>query len=259
MKQSPEMKLAVKAALTAGKISRKLFLKEIAVRSKGPKDVVTEADFACEKKIREIVSKKFPSDGFLGEEFGRSGKGTDREWIIDPIDGTTNFVFGFPFFCTSIAFVEKGEVRAGVVFNPFYNEMFSAEKGKGSFLNGKMISVTRRKRLIDSMIIVGYPQQEPEFMEKSYEINKDLAKNTERVRMTGSAALEICFVAAGRADGFAEIRLHPWDFAAGKLIVEEAGGKTSTFAGKKLNFTESQSFAASNSFIHGELLSHLKV
>ncbi|MFH1256864.1 MAG: inositol monophosphatase family protein [Candidatus Diapherotrites archaeon] len=259
MKQSAEMKVALKAALEAGKIARKMFGKKIKVKPKGIKGFVTSADFACEKKIIKVISKKFPGDAFFAEESGKSADEAVREWLIDPIDGTTNFVYGFPFFSVSIAFAENREVKAGVVFNPVSRNLFSAEKGKGAFLNGKKIHVSGRKKLGDSIIIAGYPEEPKELVEKSIQINNELAYTARRVRGMGSAALEMCFVAAGVFDGFAQISLSPWDYAAAKLIVEEAGGIVTDFNGKKIDLKERHSVCASNRFIREELLKKVKV
>src|SRR3989344_2951582 len=198
-----EIEVAKSACLEAGKIALKYFRKDFAVGLKGPGDVVTQADIECEREIKKVISSKYPSHSFLGEEEGKVGS-SDSLWVIDPIDGTTNFVHGVDQFCHSVALVEGGEIICGAVFNPVQKKLYTAQRGSGAFLNEK----------------------------KTFASTAALRGLCQDIRRFGSAALDLCYIAEGACDAFFEYVLRPWDVAAGILIVREAGGEVTDINGK---------------------------
>ncbi len=226
---SPNMTIMTRAVYKA---SRRLIrdfgeLEYLQVSRKGPKDFVTNADLACEKILIEELKYARPDYGFLTEESGEiKGQDPSYRWVIDPIDGTMNFLHGFPFWCISLALEKHGDVIAGVVFDPVRNDLFWAEKGTGAFLNDRRIRVNSRKNVEDSLIVVDIVEQD---------LYEHIKKNASAVRKTGSAALNLVYVACGRFDAY--VLSHPinyWDIAAGGLIVREAGGSVSDIAGRPL-------------------------
>lgn len=222
--------ISVKAAHTAGNII--LDGKKYSVRAKSDADYVTETDFECQKAIKEIISESFPSHNFLAEEDGGSFTGIDDMWIIDPLDGTTNFIHGLSHSAVSIAFYTSGEIKTGVIFDPYKNELFHAVKGGGAYLNGNSISVSDINDIRTSVIATGMPFRKHEKIPEYFKVLSDVLKNSSGIRRMGSAALDLAYTACGRFDGFFEGWLSPWDIAAGILIVEEAGGKVKDFTGK---------------------------
>lgn len=247
-----ETKVAVKAAKDAGKIIMKYYKTGFEVKKKGRIDLVTEADVAAEKKIISVLSKAFPDDSFLGEESGKTPADSKRLWVIDPIDGTTNFSHRFPWFAVSIGFLENGKESVGVVFDPLRKDIYTAEKGKGAFLNSKKIFVSKKRKLVDSVVVTGFPYDRGELAEKTVKSIGNLTGECQGIRRLGSAVLDFCFVARGSLDAFFEYKLFPWDAAAGILIVREAGGKVTGINGEKAG-TFSTHFLASNSLIHNQL------
>ncbi|HUI91319.1 MAG TPA: inositol monophosphatase family protein [Chitinivibrionales bacterium] len=218
-------------------------------------NLVTEADLEAEEAIVALIEKKFPLHQVLAEE---RRENTDtlagHLWIVDPLDGTNNYAHGIPHFCVSIAYAEKGEVMAGVIYDPVRNELFCAEKGKGAFLNDKKIAVSNTARLSESIITTGFYYDRGALMEKTIDTVRSLFKADIRgIRRLGSAALDLCWVACGRFDGHFEYKLSPWDFAAGMLIIKEAGGKCSDRDGRDLSLT-SKSTIVSNGRIHDDFL-----
>jgi myo-inositol-1(or 4)-monophosphatase len=227
-------------------------LSGLQVNHKSTKDFVTEADQAIEKKIRETIRCHFPDHALCGEEYGNEGEGRHR-WIVDPIDGTSSFVFGQPFFSISIAYEYDGVVQCGAVCSPVLSETFIAEKSKGAELNGKPIKVSQRNQLNQCILSTGFACIRADLEKNNLPYVNALLPKLCDMRRYGSAALDLAYVAAGRLDGFWELNLNLYDIAAGKLLVEEAGGKVSDFQGKQLGSEIPQIFA-SNGIIHQEII-----
>lgn len=245
----------LKAAEAGAKQLRKYFNNEdLKISNKeGINNWVTEADHAAEKAIIETIQTDFPGHFILSEETGEMKTDSEIKWIIDPIDGTINFASGIPLCAVSIGVEKNGEMVLGAVYNPFINELFFAEKKEGAFLNDKKISVSQKKEVLHSCLVTGFPYSyldEPNGPLQSFE--KFIRKGVP-VRRLGSAAIDLCWVAAGRFDGFYEHKLSPWDVAAGFLIVEEAGGKVTDMQGKKYSPYHHQ-IVATNRLIHDELI-----
>ena len=248
-----ELNVAKEAATASGKILIRLFGQVSHVIKKGDIDLVTEADFQSEKTVIEIIRRHFPQDSILSEEVGGYERSSNRTWLIDPLDGTTNFVHGFPFFAVSIALEIDKELVIGVVLNPFMDELFEAAKGTGAFLNSKPIAVSQTPKLAEALLTTGFPYDIHEKAEEVLNRLKKMVITSQGVRRPGAAAIDMCYVAAGRLDGFWEQGLKPWDTAAGMVIIQEAGGKLSTFQGQ--NYTPYQnSIVAANPFIHEAII-----
>ena len=244
---------ALEAAQKAAEIIMGL-LNRAEISEKAINNLVTEADLKSEKAIREIILRDFPDHSILGEEGGGE---TDTEaanlWVIDPLDGTNNFAHGFPFFAVSIAYAENGDVQAGVVLDPVRNEIFQAISGKGAFLNGKRLKVSER-RLDQALVVTGFYYDRGEMMRSTLAALQRLFENNIRgLRRTGSAALDMSYVAAGRVDAYVEYFLSPWDFAASMLILREAGGDCRDAEGKQLSL-KSQSIAVCNGVFTEQML-----
>ena len=253
MELSLELRVAREAAFEAGKILTRLFGQLKEVRMKDEMELITEADIQTEQKILDIIRRQFPEDSFLTEETGAHRRRPERVWIIDPLDGTTNFAHGFPFFATSIGLELDGEMVLGIVYNPHMGEHFEAAKGMGAFLNGNPIAVSQTKTLQESLLGFGFPytiQKEPE--EAMHHLAKMIV-HPQGVRRPGTAAVDLCYVAAGIFDGFWEEGLMPWDTAAGTVIVREAGGMLSTYQGAPYT-PRSQTILASNGIIHEAMI-----
>ncbi|MBR9699866.1 inositol monophosphatase [Candidatus Woesearchaeota archaeon] len=247
--------VAIKAAKAAAKIHLKYFRTELDIKTKSSHhDQVTVADIESEKAIVRIIRKSFPDHNFLCEEHDYKKTPSPYTWIIDPLDGTNNYAHGIPIFCTSIALAKKGDIILGVILDPTRKEMFVAEKGKGAFLNGKRISVTKAASLKQSILVTGfyYDRGKPA-LDALNNIRKFFNKGIIGIRRLGSAALDFCYVASGRFDGYWEFKLNPWDFAAGSLIVQEAGGTVTNKQGKKLPIKSSY-VVATNKKIHAKVL-----
>jgi myo-inositol-1(or 4)-monophosphatase len=214
---------------------------------------VTEADHASEAAILEVVRKSFPNHGFLTEETGAIIQDSEYKWIIDPIDGTVNFAHGIPICCISVAIEKNGEIIMGAVYNPNMNESFFAEKGKGATLNDKTIHVSLETEVIKSCLVTGFPYTYINMPDGPLEVFERFIRKGIPVRRLGSAAIDLCWVAAGRFDGFYEHKLEAWDSAAGYLMVEEAGGKVTDFTGEKFSVYQHR-ILATNGKIHDEML-----
>jgi myo-inositol-1(or 4)-monophosphatase len=229
---NPMTNIAVRAARAAGKLQLQYLnrLESLQVQTKGQNDFVSDVDRASEQQIISILRDAYPSHSILAEESGHQ-KGDDYQWIIDPLDGTTNYLHGFPQFAASIACAHKGDLVCGVVYDPFKEEMFVAGKGDGAFLNDRRIRVADRKGLDGALIGTGFPFREHTHLDVYTEMFKDMIRETAGLRRPGSAALDFAYTAAGRLDGFWELGLSQWDFAAGALLVREAGGTVSDLAG----------------------------
>lgn len=220
-------------------------------------DLVTEADHASEKAIFGVIQQNHPDHFILSEETGSMPTQSNIKWIIDPIDGTINFANGIPICCVSIGVEENGEMLMGAVYNPFMNELFFAEKGKGAFLNDHPIKVSNKNNLLTSCLVTGFPYQYLDTENGPLQIFEKLIRKSIPVRRLGSAALDLCWTAAGRFDGFYEHKLQVWDSAAGYLIVQEAGGVVTDLKGEKYNPYQ-PGIIASNGHIHDQLLNLLK-
>jgi myo-inositol-1(or 4)-monophosphatase len=220
-------------------------------------DLVTEADHASEKAIFKVIQQNHPDHFILSEETGSMPTQSNIKWIIDPIDGTINFANGIPICCVSIGVEENGEMMMGAVYIPFMNELFFAEKGKGAFLNDQPIKVSSKNDLLTSCLVTGFPYQYLDTENGPLQIFEKLIRKSIPVRRLGSAALDLCWTAAGRFDGFYEHKLQAWDSAAGFLIVQEAGGVVTDLKGEKYNPYQ-PGIIASNGQIHDQLLNLLK-
>ena len=252
------LNFAIETARLAGAALLEKFGKKIDISKKGEINLVTEADLASEKLIIERIASRYPKHSILAEESGNSvgDSGSKWKWIIDPLDGTTNFAHGYPCFSVTMALEHEGEIVVGVTYDPTRDEMFAAERGKGASLNNKPISVSDNDKLIESLLVTGFPysfNNEPQF---GKHLTEFLLK-ARGVRRDGSAAIDLAYVACGRFDGFWEEGLNPWDVGAGVLLVEEAGGKVSHYDGSKLNIYKPP-ICASNGRIHGQMLEILK-
>ncbi len=232
----------------------RFFNKEFTISNKeGVNNLVTEADHAAEKAILDVIKKKFPEHHILSEETGEIIQDSQYKWIVDPIDGTVNFAHGIPLNCVSIGIEKDGDMLLAAVFNPHMNEFFFAEKGKGAMLNDKPIRVSEESRTIKSCLVTGFPYTYINIPNGPLEIFDRFIRKGVPVRRLGSAAIDLCWVAAGRFDGFYEHKLEPWDSAAGYLIVEEAGGKVTDFEGNKFSPYQHR-LLATNGKIHEEML-----
>jgi myo-inositol-1(or 4)-monophosphatase len=249
----PYLEKAVEIAREAGALLANYFERRVTFEVKGEFDLVTEADRASEKLVVERLRSYFPSHAIVAEEGGGHQSASEYRWYVDPLDGTTNFAHSFPMFNVTLALERGGEVIAGVIYDPLRQEMFTAEQGGGAYLNHRRIRVTRAARLTDALGSTGFPSRK-----RSHNVNihfyYQLAMASHGVRRTGSAALDLAYVASGRLDFFWEFGLKPWDQAAGTLLVREAGGKVSDMSGDTHNITESEHLLADNSLLHQELL-----
>ena len=223
------------------------------IQYKGEINLVTEADRLSELLIVERIRWEFPMHDILTEESPETTNGSDFRWIIDPLDGTTNYAHGYPVFCVSIALEVTGVIMLGVVYNPMLDELFTAERGAGAFLNGKRLTVSRTETLSRSLLATGFPYDIREDRNNNINYFEVMALSAQAVRRAGSAALDLAYLAAGRFDGFWELKLMPWDTAAGWLLVEEAGGGVTDLCGDPYHL-HSRNMLASNSLIHAEMV-----
>lgn len=240
----------------SGKILLKYFNKRIKIDYKGRTNPVTRADRESEQKIKHIIKKKFPADKFICEEscpLPDKIESASRYWIIDPLDGTVNFTHGFRTFCVSIGLMENRAITAGIVFNPFTGEKFTAIKGKGAFRNGKRIYASKISDMPKSLLVTGFPYYTYKNPKKIFKLFNRFAVNAQGIRRIGSAAMDLCHVAEGVFEGFWEENLGSWDVAAGSLIVEEAGGTVTDFSGGG-KWLFGKNIVASNSKIHKKML-----
>jgi len=247
-----EFKTAVLAAKKAGRLLQTMSQGDLKVEYKGEIDLVTQADRAAEALVINMLKKQFPGDDILTEETTRDRTQSDRRWIIDPLDGTTNYAHRFPFWCVSIAFEFKGQVVLGAIYNPNLNELFTARKGRGAWLNGKKIKVSSQTSLKKSLLATGFPYDVHCSRKDNLDNFRRFIKRAQAVRRPGSAALDLAFVACGRFDGFWEMKLKAWDMAAASLMVTEAGGKLSGFKGQVFSLYVPECLA-SNCRIHGQM------
>lgn len=255
MEASGALDVAVEAVRAAGAIQKARYGTALTVRHKGAVDLVTEVDLACEEAIRDILARRSPGTAILGEEGGKTGEGS-RVWIVDPLDGTTNFAHGVPVFCATVALEEDGAVVAGATYDPLRGELFTAQRGRGAFLDGHPLRVSPQATLNDGLLATGFAytyRDDP----RNFGAFADLTRASQGVRRLGSAALDLAYVAAGRFEAYWEADLKPWDVAAGRLLVEEAGGVVTGFSGAPYDHYM-PAVAASNGLVHAALLDVLK-
>jgi myo-inositol-1(or 4)-monophosphatase len=256
METSKELQAAINAAHAAGTITLDKFgeLSHREIKAKDFKDFVTDVDKACEAAISSIITKSFPDDSMLCEE-GTVINGTSgRTWIVDPLDGTLNFIHSFPVFSISIALKDQNnELLTAVVFQPVLQELFTAERGQGAYLNGKKITISSRSDKESFLMATGIPFKDYHYLESYIGMLKEVIHDSAGIRRAGSAAIDLAYTACGRFDGFWEYKLFPWDFAAGVLLVREAGGTVTNFTGENDVF-QSQSIIAGSDITHPLLL-----
>jgi len=244
--------LIIKAAFEAGKLLMDKFESGLRVEFKGKYDLVTEADRQAEALIIKLIRERYPDHDFLAEEGDYTETGSDYRWIIDPLDGTTNYAHGFPWFAVSIALEVKGRLELGVVYNPYVGDFYVAERGSGAFLNERRLKVSKIDTLERSLLATGFAYDHKKCKANNYDYFTRFQKEAQACRRPGAASLDLASVAAGRFDGFWELKLKPWDLAAGILLIEEAGGLVSNFDGLPMTL-ETQECMASNRLIHGEM------
>lgn len=254
----PLVNIAVKAARRAGSIILRYAnqLDRLEIKQKGRNDFVTEVDQIAESEIIEIIRKAYPDHSILGEETGESA-GNEYQWIIDPLDGTTNFLHGYPQYAVSIAVKHNDKLDQAVVFDPLRDELFTASRGNGAHLNDRRIRVSNTLDMPLALLGTGFPFKQPEDLEAWINSFRDVLTGSSGVRRAGSAALDLAHVACGRLDGFWEIGLKPWDLAAGCLLVEESGGIVTDFSGKQ-QFMDSGNIVAGNAKIYEKLLAMIQ-
>lgn len=248
---------AIQIAREAGGVLKHYMSREKQVELKGRANLVTVADKESEALLIRRIHEKYPDHAILAEESGASGAG-EAQWIIDPLDGTTNFAHQYPFFCVSIGFERNGEVLCGAVYDPYREELFSGARGLGSYLNGERLRVSDCGKLGNGLLTTGFPYGVREKIKIAMSQFEAFIIESQAVRRGGSAALDLCYTAMGRCDGFWEMDLHPWDTAAGVVILEEAGGRVTDFGGNKFSIYGKE-VLASNGKIHEEMRTVLRV
>ena len=243
---------AIESALRAGRRMIARLNTPIRVDKKGAIDLVTEVDLAIEREVRALIAQRFPDHAILGEEFAVAADAARHGgycWVFDPIDGTTNYAHRLPIFCVSLAVEREGRTEVGVVYDPTRQELFTAERDGGAFLNGAPIHVSAASQLLDAMLCTGFPYDVHESVDEVVGLFGAFVGRAQAVRRLGSAAIDLCYVACGRLDGFWEQRLKPWDTAAGALIVREAGGRVTGFDGSPFDSRRGE-IVASNDVLH---------
>jgi myo-inositol-1(or 4)-monophosphatase len=253
---SPDPRLlatAVEAVVRAGALQMAKFGTGIPVHKKGAIDLVTEVDLEVEQMFRAMIAERFPDHDVLAEEMVVASRGARHRWVFDPLDGTTNFAHGVPIFCASLALEIDGEAAVAAVYDPNRKELFTAEAGVGSWLNGNRLKASDNATVIESMLVTGFPYNIHQKADEFLKVFGQVLKEARAIRRLGSAAIDICWVAAGRMDGFWEASLKPWDTRAAALILEEAGGRVTGMDGQKWN-PDGGHILATNGLIHDEVL-----
>ena len=245
---------AIEAVIHAGDLQLAQFGTAMRVDKKGAIDLVTEVDVAIERAFRAMIAERFPDHHILAEELGGSDAVPPGPcWVFDPIDGTTNYAHGLPIFCASLALEIDGVAQIGAVYDPNRRELFTAQRGCGAFLNGQPIAVSSAATLLDSLLVTGFPYDVHQRLDEIVGLFSDFIGRARAVRRLGSAAIDLCWVAAGRMDGFWERDLKPWDIAAGALIASEAGGRVTNFAGEPFT-SRGRDVVATNGHVHEAML-----
>jgi len=244
---------AVRVARDAGRLLRDRFGTNFDIGHKGSIDLVTEVDLASERLIRDAIASYYPRHEILAEEGGLNESTSEYRWIVDPLDGTTNYAHGYPIFCVSIALEHRGQTILGVVYDPMRDELFVAERGSGAVLNNGRIQVSKTDQLMQSILSTGFPYDIKTSRLTNLENWASFAMNAQALRRDGSAALDLCYVACGRFDGFWELNLSAWDTAAGTLIVTESGGRITNFSGGEFSNYKPE-VVASNGLIHDRMI-----
>ena len=244
---------AIETARRSGALLKENVGKVGRIEFKGAVDIVTEVDRKSEELIMAAIGKTFPGHGILTEESPEVKQDSPYKWIIDPLDGTTNYSHGFPFFCVSIGFEEAGEVIFGAVYDPMLDELYTAEKGIGAALNGKKITVSAINDLGRGLLATGFPYDLRASKDNNLDFFSQFSLKAQAIRRAGSAALDLCYIASGRFDGYWEMKLRPWDVAAGALIVEEAGGRVTDFSAGPFSIYGRECLA-SNGLIHEDMI-----
>jgi myo-inositol-1(or 4)-monophosphatase len=245
--------VAAEAALCAGAIQKARFGQVLDIRHKGTIDLVTDVDKACEDAILEVIRARFADHDIVAEETHIDRTGSRHVWYVDPLDGTVNFAHGYPFFSASVALAIDGEAVAGAVYDPIKEELFTAERGGGAHVNGRPLRVSHASTLVESLLVTGFPYDIHDDVDGKLRVFRRFMAVAQAIRRDGSAALDLCYLAAGRIDGFFEERLNAWDMAAGNLLVEEAGGRVSRYDGAPL-LLRNDEILASNGTLHEAML-----
>ena len=251
----PTLQVAVRAARAGGSILQRRMagLRRSQFSKKGKYDWVTEVDKESERAILRVLRRSFPGHSIKAEESAPTVAAQERQWLIDPLDGTVNYMHRFPMFCVSIAFMDRGRLEAGVVYDPMREELFTARRGRGAFLNGRRIRVTSCSSFDESLLATGFPFRAKSKMDLYIGSFRKVFLKTGSIRRAGSAALDLAYVACGRMDGFWEMALQPWDMAAGALLIREAGGRVTDFFGEA-DYLERGHVLAGNRPIHRKML-----
>jgi myo-inositol-1(or 4)-monophosphatase len=252
---SPFLATAIEAVTRAGDIQAARFGSAVRVEKKGDIDLVTEVDVEVERMFRALIAERYPSHDVLAEEMGQTSTGASHRWVFDPLDGTTNYAHGIPIFCSTVALEIDGVPTVAAVFDPNRRELYTAERGAGAWLNGEPLRVSSTQTLIDSVLVTGFPYdiREPWRMQQILALFTGFLGQARAIRRLGSAAIDLCWVAAGRMDGFWEQALQPWDIMGGALIVQEAGGRVTNLDGSAWD-AHRGNVLASNALVHDEML-----
>jgi myo-inositol-1(or 4)-monophosphatase len=251
------LSFAILLARESGRIQKEFYRKQFSIRYKGEINIVTDVDMACEERIVSLIGTSFPGDVIISEEKENSFLLPGNRWIIDPLDGTTNYAHGYPFFCTSVAYETNGEVSVGVVYSPIFDELFYAVKGEGAFLNGEPVRVSTVGTMKQALLSTGFPYDLATNERNNISNFLRFLYEAQAIRRDGSAALNLSYVACGRFDGHWELKLNPWDLAAGVLIVREAGGTVTDLEGGAFGIFQGD-ILASNGLIHGPMANVLR-
>lgn len=246
---------AIEAVTRAGEIQMGRFGSEVHVQKKGTIDLVTEVDVEVERMFRALIAERYPEHDVLAEEMGQTSQGARCRWVFDPLDGTTNYAHGIPIFCSTLALEIDGIPSVAAVYDPNRDELFTAQRGTGAWLNGQPLRVSAARTLVDSVLVTGFPYdiRDPQRMQDVLRPFIGFLGHARAIRRLGSAAIDLCWVAAGRMDGFWEQALQPWDVMGGALIVEEAGGRVTSIDGGPWD-AHGGNVLASNGFVHDEML-----